>query len=261
MEDVVTFCLMTSSSPPTSSATGSSSCAASQEEAGSWLWKQGGRRVARRSVACQGLRATRLRARAYSRDMSDLPGADPIPPARRPSLAPLVVVAVFFVVAVTLVLIGAQRSAEPAPSVAIGRPGTPDQPRPVTVLMRDYLFDPTPLVLVAGETIRLTVFSAGMTTHELVLGDRDVQEAWARADAAATPPAPFATAPPASVPPDTGGVRLLLSSGQSATVDYTVPASGELLLLCHLPGHIAKGMIGRVELRTTGGPVGTLPAQ
>ena len=193
--------------------------------------------------------------------MPDVPGTEPAPPVKRPSLAPLIVVAVFFVVAVTLVLIGAQRSAEPAPSVAIGRPGTPGQPRPVTVLMRDYLFDPTPLVLVAGETIRLTVFSAGMTSHELVLGDRAVQAAWEQADAAVTPPAPFTTAPPASVPPGTGGVRLLLSSGESATVDYTVPDSGELLLLCHLPGHIAKGMIGQVELRAASGPVGTLPAQ
>ncbi len=122
--------------------------------------------------------------------MSDVPGAAPTPPVKRPSLAPLVVVAVFFAVTITLVLIGAQRSGEPAPSIAIGRAGTPDQPRPVTVIMRDYLFDPTPLVLVAGETIRLTVFSAGMTTHELVLGDRAVQDAWAGADAAATPPAP-----------------------------------------------------------------------
>jgi uncharacterized cupredoxin-like copper-binding protein len=104
-------------------------------------------------------------------------------------------------------------------------------------------------VLVAGETIRLTVFSAGMTAHEMVLGDAAVQDAWSQADAAATPPAPFATAPPASVPPGTAGVRLLLVSGASATVDYTVPASGELQLLCHLPGHIAQGMIGRVELR------------
>lgn len=170
-------------------------------------------------------------------------------------------VGVFFVVAITLVLVGAQRSATPAPSVIISRPGTPDDPRPVTVIMRDYLFDPTPLVLEAGETIRLTVFSAGMVTHELVLGDATVQEAWAAADAAATPPAPFTTAPPASVPPGTGGLRLLLPSGARATVDYVVPLTGPLMLLCHIPGHIEHGMIGRVELRTPlPGVAGTLAA-
>jgi uncharacterized cupredoxin-like copper-binding protein len=186
---------------------------------------------------------------------------DPSTAARRPSLAPLIVVAVFFIVAVTLVLIGAQQSAAPAPSVSITRPGTPDDPRPVTVLMRDYLFDPTPLVLVAGETIRLTVFSAGMTAHELVLGDDAVQQAWADADARATPPAPFATPPPASVPPGTGGVRLLLASGETATVDYVVPETGVLKLLCHLPGHIERGMIGQVDVRRAADTDGTHPGQ
>jgi len=163
----------------------------------------------------------------------------------------VVVVLAFFAVAVTLVLIGAQRSAEPAPSVAIDRAGTPDSPRAVTILMRDYLFDPTPVVLVPGETIRLTVFDAGLQPHELALGDAAMQQAWSDADAAATPPALLATAPPASVPPQTGGLRILLRSGQQATVDYTVPTTGSLQLLCHLPGHIARGMIGRIELQTS----------
>jgi uncharacterized cupredoxin-like copper-binding protein len=159
------------------------------------------------------------------------------------------VVAGFLVVAVVLVLVGAERSAAPAPSVGIARAGTPDQPRDVVVIMRDYLFDPTPLVLVPGETIRLTAFDAGLQPHELVLGDAEVQEAWAAAHAAATPPAAFATPPPASVPPGTGGLRVWLGSGDRTAVDWAVPASGELLLMCHLPGHVEQGMVGRVELR------------
>ena len=50
------------------------------------------------------------------------------------------------------------------------------------------------------------------------------------------------------------------SPGSSAIVDYQVPADGELLLLCHLPGHIEQGMVGRVELRNAIEPVGTLAA-
>lgn len=177
-------------------------------------------------------------------------------------MAPVVVVAGFLLVAVILVLIGAERSAAPAPSVAIARPGTPDQPRDVVVIMRDYLFDPTPVVLVPGETIRLTVFDAGLQPHELVLGDGDVQAAWAAAHAAATPPAPFATPVPASVAPGTGGLRVWLGSGNRTTVDWTVPPEGELLLMCHLPGHVEQGMVGRVELRTeltAGSPGPTSP--
>ena len=85
--------------------------------------------------------------------------------------------------------------------------------------------------------------------HDFVIGDADVQKAWHEADAAATPPNLLATAPPASVPPGTGGLRVFLTSGQQATVDYSVPTDEDLALLCHIPGHIEKGMVGRVELR------------
>ncbi len=182
------------------------------------------------------------------------------PPPRRPSLAPVAVVAGFLVIAVVLVLIGAERSASPAPSVGVARPGTSADPRGVVVIMRDYLFDPTPLVLVPGETIRLTVFDAGLQPHELVLGDGDVQRAWAAAHAAATPPAPFATPPAASVPPGTGGLRVWVGSGNKATVDWTVPTTGGLLLMCHLPGHVAQGMVGRVDLRPSLAGASTAPS-
>jgi uncharacterized cupredoxin-like copper-binding protein len=175
----------------------------------------------------------------------------PSPPSVAPriSRAPVIVVGAFFAIAVTLVVIGAQLSLNPAPAVTVTAPGTADAPRAINVIMRDYHFDPTPVVLVPGETVRITVFNAGMVEHELTLGAAAVQEAWFKADAAATPPAPFASAPPASVPPGTGGLRVLLSSGRQQVVEYTVPATGEVLLLCNLPGHIARGMIGRVELQ------------
>jgi uncharacterized cupredoxin-like copper-binding protein len=162
----------------------------------------------------------------------------------------VVVLAVFAAIAAILVVIGAQRPSEPPPQVTIERAGTPAEPRPVTVIMRDYRFDPTPVVLVPGETVRLTIFNAGLVEHELTLGEEAVQAAWSRADAAATPPHPLATAPPASAPPGTGGLRVLVASGDRLVVDYQVPADQELALLCHLPGHIERGMVGAVELRT-----------
>ena len=165
------------------------------------------------------------------------------------SRAPVVVVIVFAIAAITLVFVGMQRSSEPPPDIDISTAGTPDEPRPVTVIMRDYRFDPTPVVLVPGETVRFAIFNAGLEVHDFVIGDGDVQEAWHLADAAATPPTLLATAPPASAPPGTGGLRVFLRSGEQASVDYDVPGDEELALLCHIPGHIEKGMIGRVDLR------------
>jgi uncharacterized cupredoxin-like copper-binding protein len=169
--------------------------------------------------------------------------------ARRASRAPVVVIIVFGVVAAVLVLIGMQRPSQPPPDVEITRAGTAGSPRDVTVIMRDYRFDPTPVVLVPGETVRFTILNGGLVAHDLVIGDGSVQRAWHEADAAATPPALLATAPPASVPPGTGGLRVLLDSGQQAVVDYVVPTDQQLALLCHIPGHIEKGMVGAVVLR------------
>jgi uncharacterized cupredoxin-like copper-binding protein len=164
------------------------------------------------------------------------------------SRAPVVVVIVFGVIATALIFFGATRSTAP-PEVEITIAGSPAEPRDITVIMRDYRFEPTPVVLVPGETVRFTIFNAGLEVHDFVIGDADVQQAWSIADAAATPPSLMATAPPASVPPGTGGLRVFLRSGEQATVDYAVPSDEQLSLLCHIPGHIEKGMVGRVELR------------
>ena len=93
-------------------------------------------------------------------------------PSQRVSRAPVVVVIGFFAIALVLVLIGAQRPSEPAPEVEIARAGTPADPRAVTVIMRDYRFDPTPVVLVPGETVSLTILNGGLVEHELTLGER-----------------------------------------------------------------------------------------
>lgn len=158
----------------------------------------------------------------------------------------MIVLVVGLSLAVSLVILGADLAARPVESPPIGNPGVAASPRVVTIIMRDYGFDPTPLYLYPNETVQLNVVNAGVVDHELVLGDTQVQAAWASADAAATPPAPFTTAPPASAPADTGGLRVLLASGVSTSVEYTVPEGGDLLLICHLPGHQERGMIGQV---------------
>lgn len=170
-------------------------------------------------------------------------------PAERVSRAPVIVLIIFGVIVTVLVFIGMQRPGERPPDVVIARPGTAESPRDLTVIMHDYRFDPTPIVLIPGETVRLTIFNGGLVPHELVLGDAAVQEAWAAADAAAEVPNRLATTPPASVPPGIGGLRVLLGSGQETVVVYHVPVGEDLALLCHLPGHIERGMVGAVELQ------------
>jgi uncharacterized cupredoxin-like copper-binding protein len=158
------------------------------------------------------------------------------------------VLVVGLALAAGLVWLGAELAATPPPPPDLSQPGSAEQPRAVNVLMHDYAFRPSTVHLVAGETIDLFVINAGLIEHELVLGDDDVQRAWAQAHAQATPPAAFATAPPASVAPSTGGLRVLLQPGQSATLRYQVPVGEPLRLMCHLPGHLERGMVAEVVL-------------
>lgn len=160
----------------------------------------------------------------------------------------MVIVVGGLLLAVGLVLLGARLAAQPAPVPDIVTPGTAASPRAVNVILRDYAFNPTPLYLVPGETVRFELINAGLIDHEFVIGDAEVQAAWAQADALATPPAPFATPPPASVPPAIGGLRVLLAPGQQASVDYQVPVTPPLLM-CHLPGHVEQGMVGEVVFK------------
>jgi uncharacterized cupredoxin-like copper-binding protein len=163
------------------------------------------------------------------------------------SRAPVIVVIVGAVLAVVLVFIGARLAARPAPTPDLRRPGTPEQPRQVAVIMRDYVFNPSVLYLVAGETVELHVFNAGMIEHEFVLGDEQFQQLWRAADQAPQP-APGASVPVVSVAPRADGRRVLLQPGESAAVAYTVPASDGLAVFCHLPGHAERGMVAEVVL-------------
>ena len=142
----------------------------------------------------------------------------------------------------------------PSPSSQDERAGTVDDPREINVIMRDYLFEPNPILLRRGETVRFNVINAGLLAHEFVLGDAAVQSAWATAEAAATPPGFTATPPPVSLPPDIGGLRIFLDSGASASAVYEVTEDGDLELACQIPGHVEQGMVGTITLVDVEGP-------
>jgi uncharacterized cupredoxin-like copper-binding protein len=159
--------------------------------------------------------------------------------------------------AVALVLLGARLAAAPATVPDLSSPGTRDQPRSINVILREYAFNPTPLHLVAGETVQFELINGGLIAHEFVLGDAAVQQAWALADALATPAGLFATPPPASVPADVGGLRAVLQPGATARLHFEVPrADTTLQLMCHLPGHVERGMVGAVDVVWLSSPFG-----
>ena len=143
--------------------------------------------------------------------------------------------------------------APPTPSIVAG---SSSAPREVNVVLKDWVFLPDPVDVVPGETVLLHVVNGGLEVHELVIGDRLVQDAWEAAEGAAANPPPGPT-PVVSVAPAVTGVRVVVPSGQRVDLAWTVPADpaevARLLLGCHIPGHWAKGMRGELRIAPTNG--------
>lgn len=146
-------------------------------------------------------------------------------------------------------------AATPAVATPAIAPGSTDAPREVNLITRDYSFVPNVLDLVPGETITLHVINGGLVVHEAILGDLSIQDAWEAAEAAVAgaPPGPT---PVVTVPGEAAGLRVVVQSGERVDVTWTVPedaatagsdggASGQATWLvgCHIPGHLAKGMV------------------
>jgi len=133
-------------------------------------------------------------------------------------------------------------------------PGSSGAPRQVNVILKDYVFVPGIVDLVPGETITLNVVNGGLDVHELVLGPAAVQQAWEDAEEPAANPPPGPT-PDVSVPPGLEGLRVVVRSGETQTVTYSVPddISEQLLLGCHISDHWERGMAGAVRLVGPGG--------
>jgi hypothetical protein len=138
--------------------------------------------------------------------------------------------------------------AGPPPITPAPVAGTPDAPRDVNLIAKDYIFQPATLDLIPGETVMLHVINGGLEIHEAVIGDGEVQAAWERAEAATVggPPGPT---PVVSVPPEVSGLRVVVRSGELVDVRWTVPddvggasVSTGWTVGCHIPGHLANGM-------------------
>jgi hypothetical protein len=143
-------------------------------------------------------------------------------------------------------------------------PGTAGHPRAVVIVAKDYTFVPAVVDLVPGETVVLQVVNGGLVVHEAVIGDATVQAEWERGEAALSDSPPGST-PLASLATDPGGVRVLVTSGQRTDAVWTVPPDATTRAWsvgCHIPGHLAEGMIvpvrfvGRDGLPLATGPSG-----
>jgi uncharacterized cupredoxin-like copper-binding protein len=158
------------------------------------------------------------------------------------------------VVALALVTVASACEPGPVPATPAITPGTAGTPREVNIIARDWSFQPPVVDMVPGETVLFHVINGGLETHEAVIGNQAVQDAWEAAEAQTVghPPGPT---PVVSVPPEVAGLRLVVGSGQRADATWTVPTdvpagvpAEQLIVGCHIPGHWKKGMMVPIRL-------------
>ncbi len=84
-----------------------------------------------------------------------------------------------------------------------------------------------------GTVVRFVVHNGDPIGHELVVGDEDVHARHSQGVEAFHPPVPGEV----SVPPSSDGVTFY---------DFETP--GTIVFACHLPGHVAYGMVGQIDV-------------
>ena len=110
-------------------------------------------------------------------------------------------------------------------------PGTAEHPRVVEIGIEHSAFSLEDVDAVPGEVVRFVLHNTDPIDHEFSLGDDAVQkrhEGGKEAEHGAVP----------------GEVSI--PAGSTAETTYTFGGAGTLTFACHLPGHFAYGMVGRV---------------
>jgi uncharacterized cupredoxin-like copper-binding protein len=106
--------------------------------------------------------------------------------------------------------------------------------RTVVLDVRHSRFSPSELIVKRGQTVHFVVRNDDPIDHELIVGPRAVHDRHESGREAAHPPVP-------------GEVSVPLLG--TASTSYTFAERGTVAFGCHLPGHWAYGMRGRVIVR------------
>jgi uncharacterized cupredoxin-like copper-binding protein len=104
----------------------------------------------------------------------------------------------------------------------------------VTLEIRHSRFEPGSFSVPGGTTVRIVVHNADPIDHELIVGDQAVQDRHEHG---------LDDHHDGSVPGEVS-----VPAGAVVTTTYRVDRGARLLYGCHLPGHWAYGMHGRIDL-------------
>ncbi|MDF2740118.1 MAG: copper-binding protein [Actinomycetia bacterium] len=146
-----------------------------------------------------------------------------------------------------------------APWAARRKPGpTWATDAPVKVVMNDrFRYRPAAIMVRAGRRVTFAVTNAGKLPHEFILGDRATQLDHERQMQAATTATGHVHHHAAHGPPAATGA-LTVPPGQTRRLTWTFDEPGIVLYGCHVVGHWAAGMKGRIVVVAPNGPLPAL---
>lgn len=121
-------------------------------------------------------------------------------------------------------------------AATFGHPGKAAQVnRTIKITALDIRFDNIRLHVRAGETVRFIVTNKGQLVHEFIIGDaREQAEHEQEMQKMAA----------MNMPDEPNGITL--KPGQTKTLIWTFGQKGEVEFACHVPGHFAAGMVGKI---------------
>ena len=124
---------------------------------------------------------------------------------------------------------------------AFGHPGRGNGPvHVIHIRALDTLrFDPSRIVVARGETVKFVVTNAGKLAHEFVIGDAAEQAAHEKE---------MQATPGMSMEHDVNGISL--PPGQTRDLVWTFTRDGTVEYACHVPGHFAAGMLGKIIIKS-----------
>ena len=94
-------------------------------------------------------------------------------------------------------------------------------------------FDIGTLRVTEGTMVEFVVHNEDPIDHELIVGTPEVHRAHADGDERSHPPVPG---------------EVSVAPGQVASTFYEFTEAGSIVYACHLPGHVAYGMEGTIEV-------------
>lgn len=107
--------------------------------------------------------------------------------------------------------------------------------RTIRISTLDISMDKTRLDAQVGETVRFIVTNKGQLTHEFIIGNAQEQAEHEKE---------MQQMAGMDMPNEPNGI--MLKPGQTKTLIWTFNKKGEVEFACHVPGHFAAGMVGKI---------------